>query len=95
MKPEERIELIAKAIAEVDADDTDDSWEELNPLSQWAYRRMARAALEAAGVEDIVRRTATITFQHAQILSIKHFGDPFGMLPDRIEDVVKWVMQEE
>jgi hypothetical protein len=49
MKPEERIELMAKAIAEVDADETDDPWEELNPLSQWAYRRMARAALDAAG----------------------------------------------
>jgi hypothetical protein len=49
MTHDERIELMAKAIAEVDADETDDSWEELNPLSQWAYRRMARAALDAAG----------------------------------------------
>ena len=58
MTNEERIEAMAKAIAEVDADETDDPWEELNPLSQWAYRRMAKAALAAAGVEEMVREAA-------------------------------------
>jgi hypothetical protein len=90
MKPEERIELMAKAIAEVDADETDDPWEELNPLSQWAYRRMARAALDAAGIEALVRKAARVGWGMG-------YGSPTDNVRQRDKDsdyVVEEIMEE-
>jgi hypothetical protein len=58
MKPEERIKAVAEAIFKADFPDDQDLWDECEGDMKAIYNRMAKAALNAAGIEALVRKAA-------------------------------------
>ena len=89
MTHDERIEAMAIAMMEAEgywADEPDEYWmDEQKPL----YRRMATAALAAAGVEEMVREAVLAGAKHGYECAGR--GD-YAAQPCDIDDLVREVM---
>jgi hypothetical protein len=89
MKPEERIEKVARAIFDIDIEATA-VWDECSAWLKNNYRLMARAALDAAGIEALVRKAARVGWGMG-------YGSPTDNVRQRDKDsdyVVEEIMEE-
>ena len=90
MTHDERIEAMAIAMMEAEgywADEPDEYWmDEQKPL----YRRMATAALAAAGVEEMVREAAIEAWQAGAYSASEYYKGGFD--PAAIATIVREVM---
>ena len=90
MTHDERIEAMARAIFDSDFLD-EEKWSSVGKVYAATYRRMATAALAAAGVEEMVREAAIEAWQ-AGAYSASEYYKGGGFDPAAIATIVREVM---